>query len=156
MSDGTLAIDLNSPDDTRRLARMLGEALQAGDFIALYGPLGAGKTCFVQGLAQGLGVTDPVTSPTFIIMRVYRSAPVLCHVDAYRLCRGADLEDIGLADWLDQAVIAVEWAENVEGALPAERLEVHLEHTEGGRRAAFLARGVRAQTLLERLRHADI
>jgi len=149
--DVTVTFDTETPAQTQALAAEIGQMLRAGDCVALFGPLGAGKTCFVQGLAEGLGVTDPVTSPTFIIMRVYRSVPPLCHVDAYRLASGVALEEIGIADWLEAAVIAVEWAENVADALPRERLDVHLDHTPTGRRITLSASGERYLGLLSAL-----
>ena len=150
-TDVTVTFETETPAQTQALAADLGRRLRAGDCVALFGPLGAGKTCFVQGLAEGIGVTDPVTSPTFIIMRVYRSTPPLCHVDAYRLASGSALDDIGITDWLETAIIAIEWAENVAEALPRERLDAHLEHTPTGRRVTLSASGERYLSLLAAL-----
>jgi tRNA threonylcarbamoyladenosine biosynthesis protein TsaE len=112
-----------SEDDTRALARELAADLAAGDTILLIGDLGAGKTAFVRGLAEGLGI-DPgeVTSPTFTLVHEYRGGRLpLIHVDLYRL-DAADLDEIGLdADLAAQGVLAIEWAERLlrelQGAL---------------------------------------
>lgn len=127
---------------TQALAARLGAVVRAGDLVALFGELGAGKTCFVQGLARGLGIADNVTSPTFILMRRHPGAPTLCHADAYRLESAAELEDLGLEDALGEAVVAVEWAERVMEALPAERVEVRLTVVDDEtRRVEITARG---------------
>ncbi len=123
-------------DDTMRLAADLAHRLRGGEFIALHGDLGAGKTCFVRGLAQGLGI-DPavVSSPTFVIMHEYDapadfSPRVLLHIDAYRLRSGDELEGIGWEEILGRrdAVIALEWPQRLGDALPADRLDITLEH----------------------------
>ncbi len=101
--------------DTRALAAELGAALEAGDVVILDGPLGAGKTTFTQGLAQGLGVKGRITSPTFVIARHHRSladGPDLIHVDAYRLLSddpAGNLDSLDLDTDLDQAVVVAEW-----------------------------------------------
>lgn len=108
--------------------------LQAGDLLVLSGGLGAGKTSLAQGIAEGLGVRGPVTSPTFVIARVHPSlvgGPDLVHVDAYRLSGLAELDDLDLDDSLDEAVTVVEWGHGV-----AEQLsESYLEITMRGHRA---------------------
>lgn len=125
-STTTTVLHSQSPDETRDLAARLAGYLQVGDVVALSGSLGAGKTCFVQGLARGLGIEGYVTSPTFILMRHHPGNPSLCHADAYRLESPEELEDLGLEDVLASAVLALEWAEGVADALPAERIEVHI------------------------------
>ncbi len=137
-----VSLSSTSADATRRIAERLGSRLRAGDVVALFGDLGAGKTCFVQGLARGLGIVANVTSPTFILMRYHPGAPALCHADAYRLESGAELEDLDLEDALSDAVVAIEWAERVLEALPAERVEVRLLAGEGEtREIRLIARG---------------
>lgn len=139
-----------SPAATRALAARLGARLQAGDVVALFGDLGAGKTCFVQGLAEGMGVTGPVTSPTFILMRQHPGSPPLCHADAYRLDSPEALDDLGLDDVLTSCVVAIEWADRVLAALPEERLDVTLTTVdENTRRVEVTARGARAVTILQ-------
>jgi tRNA threonylcarbamoyladenosine biosynthesis protein TsaE len=108
--------------------------LQAGDLVILSGELGAGKTTFTQGLAEGLGVRGPITSPTFVIARVHPSltgrAP-LVHVDAYRLGSLAELDDLDLDASVEDSVTVVEWGEGKAEVLAGERLEVRIERPSG-------------------------
>ena len=105
--------------ETERVGSRLAAQLRAGDVIAYYGGLGAGKTAFTRGLAAGLGVRDAVTSPTYTIVNEYMSGRIpLFHFDMYRLCSSEELFDIGWEDYLARGgVCAVEWSENVEDAL---------------------------------------
>ena len=126
-------------DETRALARALGTGLSGGDVVVLSGPLGAGKTTFVQGLALGLGVTAPVTSPTFVLARHQRpdprgprpDGPDLVHVDAYRLDGALELDDLDLDSDLDSSVVVVEWGEGLAERLSPVRVEVHLDRATG-------------------------
>lgn len=124
-----VSLTSHSAAETQGIARRLGALLVEGDVVALDGDLGAGKTCFVQGLAEGLGIAGPVTSPTFILMREHPGSPPLCHADAYRLGSALELEDLGLQDVLARCVLAIEWAQGVEDALPQERVSVLLRRT---------------------------
>jgi len=134
---------------TQQLAARLGACLRTGDVVALYGELGAGKTCFVQGLAAGLGIREHVTSPTFILVRTHPGTPALCHADAYRLSSPEELEDLGLEDLLAEAVLAVEWAENIREALPTDRIEVALRILDDdARELTFSAGGERSEAVL--------
>ena len=113
----------SSEDETRTLARDLAAGLAAGDTILLSGDLGAGKTAFVRGVAEGLGIDpDEVTSPTFTLVHEYRSGRLpLVHVDLYRLAR-ADLDELGLdADLAERGVVAIEWPERLTRALQHAR-----------------------------------
>ena len=114
-----MQITTHSADETQALGQKLASRLAPGDVIAYFGDLGAGKTAFTRGLAQGLGITDPVTSPTYTIVNEYLSGRIpLIHLDMYRLSSSAELVDIGLEDYLSRGgVCAVEWSENVEDAL---------------------------------------
>lgn len=111
--------------DTRGIGTVLGEALRAGDALALAGDLGAGKTTLVQGIARGLGYEGHVASPTFTLIREYRARLTLQHVDVYRLERIQDVVDLGLDDDPD-TVVAIEWGDAVEGLLPIDHLTVGL------------------------------
>ena len=114
-----MQITTNSADETQALGQKLASRLAPGDVIAYFGDLGAGKTAFTRGLAQGLGITDPVTSPTYTIVNEYLSGRIpLFHFDMYRLSSSDELFDIGWEDYLSRGgVCAVEWSENVEDAL---------------------------------------
>ena len=145
------------PEQTRRIGMRLGGALQAGDVICLQGDLGAGKTTFVQGIAQGWGSLDSVSSPTFIIVNVYRRGDEarLFHMDAYRLDSMSEAEELDLDSMLAQGSLLIEWPERMDGLVPAERLWVSLEHIdEEERQMKFKATGHRYDTLLEVIRHA--
>jgi len=114
-------------DAMRAHGRDFASVVRAGDVIVLAGPLGAGKTTWVQGLADGMGVRGPITSPTFVIARVHpplRGGPPLVHVDAYRVQGALEFEDLGLADDVDQAVTVVEWGEQLAPMLGQEWVQV--------------------------------
>src|SRR4051794_40828874 len=130
---------LPAPEDTHALGRDLAEVLRPGDLIVLVGPLGAGKTALTQGLGQGLGVREPVTSPTFVIARVHRGGRVpLVHVDAYRLASVADVDDLDLDASTDESVTVVEWGQGLVEQLADEHLEVRLERRDDEVRTAVL------------------
>jgi tRNA threonylcarbamoyladenosine biosynthesis protein TsaE len=143
-------VTLQSPplvdaEATRAWGARLGALLHAGDLVILTGGLGAGKTTLTQGIAEGLGVRGPVTSPTFVIARVHPSlveGPVLVHVDAYRLGGLEELDDLDLDADLDRAVTVVEWGHGIADDLSEDALEVVLEG-ETVRTATVLARGER-------------
>ena len=123
-----------APEDTRAVGARLGAVLRGGDLLVLSGALGAGKTTLVQGIARGLGVTGPVTSPTFVLAREQRSAtggPDLVHVDAYRLGGALELDDLDLDSDLDRSVVVVEWGEGLAERLSDDRLEVSVERGAG-------------------------
>lgn len=126
-------VELPLVEDTEEFGRKLGELARAGDLLLLAGPLGAGKTALVRGLARGLGVQGRVSSPTFVIARVHgpaeggRGVP-LVHVDAYRLGGHLDeLDDLDLDTDLVDAVVAVEWGEGVAERLSEDHLLIRLE-----------------------------
>ena len=106
-----------SPEETEAAAERLARALRPGDVVLLTGPLGAGKTTFVRGLARGLGLEAPVASPTFQLVRIYHGPMPLAHVDLYRLVASVEVGDLGLEEILDGGVAAVEWGDRLPGAL---------------------------------------
>lgn len=123
----------NSVEETMRLAAALARGIVAPIVIALRGPLGSGKTAFVRGLATGLGIDAAlVASPTFVLCREYPGPAGLrlAHLDAYRLGGADDLESIGWDELCEdeRAIIAIEWPERVEAALPSSRIDITFEH----------------------------
>jgi tRNA threonylcarbamoyladenosine biosynthesis protein TsaE len=118
-----------SVDDTREVGTALAELARPGDVVVLAGDLGTGKTAFAQGFARGLGVTEQVTSPTFILARTYQGRLRLHHLDVYRLDHLQEAEDLGLAELVDdRGVTLIEWGDVIDPTLPAEHLEVRLAY----------------------------
>jgi tRNA threonylcarbamoyladenosine biosynthesis protein TsaE len=143
-----------SPEKTRRLGMRLGALLQPGDVVCLQGELGAGKTTFVQGLAQGWGSLDAVSSPTFVIVNMYRrpDGGRLFHFDTYRLESAPEAEELDLDAMLFQGPLVIEWPERMETVLPAERLWVTLEYVDdASRRLNFQPQGTHYQELLAKV-----
>ena len=136
---------LVSPEQTQAVGRVLGSFLHAGDFVALTGPLGAGKTQLIKGMAAGLGVPEdePVVSPTFVLVREDVGRLFLSTIDAYRLTGEEELFSLGLAEMLtqDRAVVAVEWADRVPAAVPSDACRISLGHVGGDRRQLVLGWG---------------
>lgn len=145
-----MKLELPSPDATRALGRKLGAALAIGDFIALTGELGAGKTLLVKAIAEGAGAPG-ASSPTFALVNVYQGRVALQHLDLYRLNGPAELFALGFDDLLrEPAATLCEWADKAAGALPADRLEIALEHAgDQSRRAQLRATGQRSAALLK-------
>jgi tRNA threonylcarbamoyladenosine biosynthesis protein TsaE len=144
-----------SPEQTRRLGMRLGALLQPGDLVCLQGDLGAGKTTLVQGVAQGWGALDDVSSPTFVLVNAYRRPDLsqLFHFDAYRVDSLGEAEELDIDSYLSQGPLVVEWPERVEPILPIERLWAWLEYeSEEHRAMRFAAYGKRYENLLDHLR----
>lgn len=142
---------------THAWGEALGAQLAPGDVIALQGDLGAGKTNFVQGLARGLGVTEDVNSPTFILANEYWSGRLpLYHIDAYRLENAAGAHGFGLDDYLNgEGVTVIEWAERVRDALPRDVLWIVLDYvSENERQLTLTASGARSAALVNGLDYA--
>lgn len=117
-----------SPAQTHAIAARLADGLQPGAVLALHGDLGSGKTCFVQGLAQALGVAEIVSSPTYLILHEYRGRIDLNHMDLYRLESEAEVLSFGFEEYLERdAVLAIEWPEAAAGLLPENTIHVHFE-----------------------------
>lgn len=151
----TLEFFSRSPEQTRRVGMRLGGLLQRGDVICLQGELGAGKTTLVQGLAQGWGSLDPVSSPTFIIVNVYRRPDdrQLYHMDAYRLDSAPEAAELDLDEMLAQGSLLVEWPERIQEILPDDRIWISLEYvSEEHRQLLLKAAGERYDALLAALR----
>ncbi len=151
----SLEIISRSTEQTRRVGMRLGALLQPGNMVALVGDLGSGKTTLVQGIAAGWGSLDPVTSPTFVIVNVYRHTDGLrlFHLDAYRLNGSAEALDLDLESMLDQGPMIVEWAERVQSVLPDQGLWVQLNYIDDAQRdLIFSGRGQYYEDMLSRFR----
>lgn len=146
-----------SPEQTRRIGMRLGNALKKGDVLCLQGDLGAGKTTFVQGLAQGWGSLDSVSSPTFIIVNMYRrtDGAALFHLDTYRLESQPEAEELDLDSMLNEGVLIVEWPERLGNLIPDERLWITFDHVSDEQRLmSFNANGSRYQGILDDIRQS--
>jgi tRNA threonylcarbamoyladenosine biosynthesis protein TsaE len=118
-----------TPEETRELGRQVGALAQPGDVYLLCGNLGAGKTCFTQGIARGLGVEEYVMSPSFVIVREHHGRIPLYHIDLYRLEGVDETVDLGMDDYLyGKGVCVVEWAERARSVMPAEHLMVQIDY----------------------------
>jgi len=122
-----ISVVTSSAAQTEALGEGIGALLQPGDVVVLAGDLGTGKTTFVKGAARGLGVTEPVTSPTFAIVQEYDGSHPVAHVDVYRLARIQELHDLGFEELLEERIVLVEWGDTIAGVLPPDRLEVRFE-----------------------------
>ena len=145
-----------SAEETFALGRVLGEALEEGDVVALVGELGAGKTCLTQGIACGLGVPDDyaVASPTFTLINEYPGRrALLYHLDVYRLAGAQDLEDMGYEDYFyGKGVSVIEWSDKVREILPENALTVHMQYVDEARREIVLeGHAVRPEMIIEAL-----
>lgn len=147
----------HSPDETRRLGHWLGQRLQPGDFVALVGDLGAGKTALSGGILAGLGVERTGGSPTFTLLWEYQGRLPVYHWDVYRLRSPEELDDLGYEEYFyGDGVNLVEWADRVERLWPTDYLRIDLAYGEGesDRALSFTGSG-RYVKLLEELQHAD-
>jgi tRNA threonylcarbamoyladenosine biosynthesis protein TsaE len=145
----------NSAAQTRRVGMRLGEMLRTGDLICLTGDLGSGKTTLTQGIAAGWGSPDQVSSPTFVLVNVYRkpNGTRLYHLDAYRLGGPAEADDLDLDTLLATGPLVIEWADRIEPALPDEHLMIACQWVDDHRREmVFTAQGPRYQEILDTFR----
>lgn len=156
MGGVTMLVATQSGEETRTLGQALGERLRPGDVVGMSGPLGAGKTTLSQGIGLGLGVTEPVTSPTFALVHEYVGRLPVWHLDTYRVAGIEELVDLSWDDLLaGGGVVLVEWPERIIEALPEERLDLELAHGAGDRREIrFVPHGKRMQELVRDLEAA--
>lgn len=129
-------VETNSPEETWALAAELAEELGPGTVMALHGDLGAGKTCFVQGLAAALGIDEPITSPTYTLIGEYEGRLPLHHIDLYRLSGPEEALGLGIEEYFDvDGITAIEWAERAEGLLPPDLMHIQItaDETTGAR-----------------------
>jgi tRNA threonylcarbamoyladenosine biosynthesis protein TsaE len=147
----------SSHQQTDWLGQVLGRTFRGGETIALYGPLGAGKTALVRGIAQGLGASPTaVTSPTFVVIHEYQGRLPLAHMDWYRIRSLRELESTGVMEYFSgQTVTAIEWADKGLDLLPQDRIEVTLSHRTAQSRSIQLnATGPTSKDILARARRA--
>jgi tRNA threonylcarbamoyladenosine biosynthesis protein TsaE len=150
-------LNLPSPLHTDRLGRAIGSVLEGGETLALCGPLGAGKTALVRGIAAGLGaLSTSVSSPTFTLIHEYRGRLPLAHIDLYRLASGRQIESIGLEEYLSGSMVtAIEWAGKGRAILPHDRLEIELRHQSvQSRSIRLMATGPQSAALLANTRRS--
>jgi tRNA threonylcarbamoyladenosine biosynthesis protein TsaE len=131
-------LESSSPEETERIAAALADELSEGDVVAVSGELGAGKTTFVRGACRALGVTAPVTSPTFTIGHRYAGRVDVSHLDLYRFDGVSEAEWGDLEPYFEDAIVFVEWPAAGEGRLPSPRVRVELRHAGGDRRLITL------------------
>lgn len=148
----------NSVVDTARIAHGLAEIVEAGDFISLCGPMGAGKTALVKDFAAALGVEERVTSPTFVLVQTYQGRLPIHHADLYRLESQSEVEDLGLAELVDEGGVGIiEWGESAEPLLHRDYLHVSIhpdDEDENKRTFTFLTVGESWQNRELKLRRA--
>ena len=156
----SLTVVTTDVEETRRVGACLAPLLEPGDVVAISGDLGTGKTAFVQGLARGLGVSTPVTSPTFTLINQYRyPTGLLQHVDCYRLGDAVlEMWDAGLQDMVgDGDIVVIEWAERLELLLPLERIAVRFLYLDERRRQLeFVGFGARLVLVIRNLAQACV
>lgn len=118
----------NSPDETQAFAADMAKRLTAGDVLCLYGDLGAGKTAFVQGLAKGLGIDEPITSPTFTIVNEYEGRLPLYHFDVYRIADSGEMYEVGFDEYVyGEGVSVIEWPQLIADILPDKRYDIEIK-----------------------------
>lgn len=147
-------VESNSTRDTKMWGRRLGSLLQGGELLAFSGDLGAGKTCFIKGIARGLSLREEnILSPTFTMIQEHHGRLPLYHIDLYRLDNVA-INDLGLREYLfSEAIAAVEWFERLEGGGNVERLSVRISYIgANSRRIEFISTGERYSSLIARFR----
>ena len=138
-----LKVITDSVSETEAFAEKIGQQVKAGTVIAYFGGLGMGKTAFTRGLARGMGIRTDVSSPTFAIVNDYGGNPPLVHFDMYKVESWDDLYSSGFFDYLDMgAVLAVEWSENIENALPENTVRVTIEQGESPEERIITIEGI--------------
>jgi tRNA threonylcarbamoyladenosine biosynthesis protein TsaE len=155
MEQASLDLTVSSVEETRRIGTRLGRAMGVGDVLALVGPLGSGKTTFVQGVAVGLDVPPDrhVASPTFALVNEHPARVPFVHADFYRIERPDELRELGLEEAYDRAAAALEWADRFPQAIPADHLAItFVPLPDGRRRLELRPTGPRGRALAEALR----
>lgn len=127
MVAATTEVVTHGPEETEQVGERLGRRLEPGAVVALTGDLGAGKTCFIRGLARGLDVRQPISSPTFVLVNQYAGRLPVYHIDAYRTASLTELLDLGFDEYVSGAgVTVIEWADTLRPLIPADAIWVHI------------------------------
>ena len=138
-----MRIVTNSAQETEQLGERLAAGLKGGQVLALFGPMGMGKTAFTRGLARGLGVSGEVSSPTFALVHEHSGKIPLYHFDMFRVDSWDDLYSTGFFDYLESGgVLVIEWSENIEGALPEDAVRITISQGEGENQRGFQVEGL--------------
>jgi len=123
-----LTIITKSPEDTQKLGKEISKLIKPGDLLAFYGELGAGKTCLIQGISQGLEVKDYVISPSFTIINEYKGKILVFHFDLFRLSNIEEILDLGYEEYFyGEGLTVIEWAEKIENLLPRDHLKIDIK-----------------------------
>ena len=148
-----LTIISKSPEETKKLGEDIGKLVRAGDLLAFYGELGAGKTCFIQGISQQLEVKDYVTSPSFTIINEYRGKIPIYHFDLFRLNNAEEILELGYKEYFyGEGLTVIEWAEKIEEYLPKEHLKIDIKFEDHYKRTiTFIPQGDRFEKILKAL-----
>ncbi len=143
-----------NPEETQELGFRLGKLAEPGDIYILTGKLGAGKTTLTQGLARGLGITDNVMSPSFVLIRELKGRLPLHHIDLYRLDKIEEISELGLDEYLyGRGVSVIEWGEKAGGIVPEESLSIEINYVSDNEREIIIkANGARYRKLLQELK----
>lgn len=152
----SLSIITASPEETREVGEDLGRCLSSSLVLSLIGGLGSGKTTLIQGIARGLGVSSPVKSPSFVLIREYAGQVPLFHFDLYRITRDEEILNLGYEEYCYQkrGVVVIEWADRIERHLPSEHLRINMDILDTSRRKiTFLARGPSYRQIVDTMRH---
>ncbi len=138
-----LEIVTDSPAQTEELGRRIAQKLGGGEVLALFGGMGMGKTAFTRGLADGLGISSGVSSPTFALVNEYHGRLTVYHFDMFRVDSWDDLYSTGFFDYLDtEAVLVIEWSENIEGALPPDAIRIEIAAGKTEQERVFQIEGI--------------
>ena len=148
-----LTIITKSPEETKNLGKEVSKLTKPGDLLAFYGELGAGKTCFIQGISQGLEVKDYVTSPSFTIVNEYQGKIPIYHFDLFRFDNAEDILELGYEEYFyGEGLTVIEWAEKIEHFLPKEHLKIDIKFKDRyQRKISFIPQGNKFNHFLEEL-----
>jgi len=148
-----LTIITKSPEETKKIGKDISKLVKPGDLIAFYGELGAGKTCFIQGVSEGLEVKDYVTSPSFTIINEYQGKIFVYHFDLFRLNDIEEILELGYEEYFyGNGLTVIEWANKIEKLLPKDHLKIDIKFKDCyKRRISFVPQGDRFNKLLEEL-----